>query len=142
MTRAARMKKRGLFGCMLGVALLCGVVGQAVAQVYVPDYLRVIDRDYGRRLRHAPAYRGSLDVRSSFKVEPLPPRYEYRFFDHPEPSFQFFQRPQTFKYTSYFLVGPEPHFHSFGQWGYWGPPYGYWDPSPPRRCCERCPYSW
>jgi hypothetical protein len=119
MTMKVPLVLAGIGGLLVLSAL--AVPGPAGAQAGLPDDYGVVDRDYGVRLRHAPAYRGQLNVRRSFRAEDAnrQPLWDYRWFDHPVPSYQFFQQPQVFRWS-------EDWFPSAGRgWGQAYYPSGY-----------------
>jgi hypothetical protein len=65
------------------------------------------DDDYGRMLRHPDAYRDELGARRRFRPDWGGARYTYRFYDHPKPSFQFFQQGQSYSWSQDLFPGAE-----------------------------------
>ncbi|MBM3471752.1 MAG: hypothetical protein FJX75_00600 [Armatimonadetes bacterium] len=135
------MKRDLTFARLLIVAGALGLLALPVAAQQIPDGLGVVDKDFGMKLRHPAAYRGELNVYPRVRAERVTPRWEYRFFDHPTPSFSFFQQGQTLKQGMDFFPGLERNVYNYG-WppAYYPSYYGY-DPyyAPPcRRAWGHC----
>ena len=108
--------------CVLGAVLLAALPVPVVAQNL--GGLRVEDEDMGRKLRHPNAYREDLMAPRSFRAGSAGPRYTYRFYDYPKPSFQFFQQGQTYKWSWDLFPGGEARIYSARRpRGYYGPTY-------------------
>jgi hypothetical protein len=138
------MKRELTFARLLLVAGAIGLLALAaralpVAAQQAPDCLGVVDRDFGRRLRHAPAYRGQLNVIPSLRAGSGRPQWNVRLFDHPTPSFPFFQQERglTLRYQ-WGAIGLDPYIYrdgwSPGRYSAYGVEY-YAPPDPPRRRC-------
>lgn len=136
------MKRELTFARLLIVAGAIGLLALTARALpvaaQVPDDLGVVDKDFGMRLRHAPAYRGQLNVLPSFRAGPVAPGWNYVFFDHPTPSFPFFQQGQTLKYGAGFFPGLERNVYDYGGPPAYYPSYNvyndYYAPPPRPRC--------
>jgi hypothetical protein len=134
------MKDELSFARLLMVVGAVGLIAGAlpVPAQRIPDGLGVVDKDFGMRLRHPAAYRGELNVFPSVRAEPVTPRWNYVFFDHPTPSFSFFQQGQTLKYGMDFFPGLERNVYDYGWPPAYYPSYGgysdYYAPPPRPRC--------
>lgn len=103
-------------------AVLAAVAFQpSVARAQDDDGLLTVDQDLGLKLRHPQAARpgeGWLRIGNSGKLSPpgpagrgeparrsyeAGPQWQYHWFDHPKPSYQYFSQPRTYiwRYDSY-----------------------------------------
>jgi len=99
--------------CMAVLTAVCVLGGLASGLASSPaaaqdlDEVRKTDEDFGRMIRHPAAYRDELGARRSFESTSEGARYTYRFYDHPKPSFQFFQQGQNYKWSRDLFPGAE-----------------------------------
>jgi hypothetical protein len=135
-------------GILVCAALLAATLHPSVGVAQDDEGLPTVDEDLGRRLRHPSATRpgeGWLRIGNSARRSPDPandgeptrrsyeaqPRWEYRWFDHPKPSYQYFSQPQTYvwRYDSYPGIGPhlEPYNNHYFFY-YYPPPASYYYP--------------
>lgn len=136
----------------VAAAVLVAALWAQAASAQKIDNSPSVDQDFGRKLRHPPAgKRGSgwLQVPNSGRKSPDPradrgpsrqslraqPSWEYRWFDHPTPSYQYFQQPRTYtwRYDSYpglgryYQPGYSPHYYAPPTY-YYAPPTYYYAP--------------
>jgi len=112
-----------IFGAALGAVALATQALPVAAQA--PDGSRAVDEDFGLRLRHPSAYPGQLNV------YPRPryagPSWTYELFDHPRPSFQYFQQAGLTIRSGWGLTSLNPYGHrdawSPGYYPAYGPDY-------------------
>ena len=121
------MRDRLLRLTLLTGALVAGllVLGThfASAQPRGPKDNSVVGEDDGARPGQAPWYRGDLNTRRSFRArDPRDaPLWGYVWFDHPVPSYQYFQQPQLFRWSPNWFPGT-------GYYGYYSGPGLHYDP--------------
>ncbi len=138
-------------GVALSAALLVAALQPSVARAQDGDRFPTVDQDFGRKLRHPPAVRkgdGWLRIGNSGRKSPDPgddreprrqsykaePQWQYHWFDHPKPSYQYFSQPRTYvwRYDSY--PGIQPHLdprntnYYFYYHYYYPPPPAYYYP--------------
>jgi hypothetical protein len=78
------------------------------------------NEDYGRMFRHPDAYRDELGARRGFRTDSDGSGYTYKFYDHPKPSFQFFQQGQNYRWSWDLFPGAERRIYGNS----WGRGYG------------------
>ena len=124
----SRPVERGPAVAALALALVALGLGHARVGAQVAKEVGAVDEDLGLKLRHPTGAWGDAVVPWGFRADggwrSPPPRWNYRFFDHPVPSYQFFQRPQTFRWSWDMFPGLDRD-----QWGPPGCGYSY----------QRCP---
>jgi hypothetical protein len=140
-------------GISLVGVLLIATLQPSVVYAEDDDRLPVVDEDFGRKLRHPPAVRkgdGWLRIGNSGRKSPDPggdreplrrsyraePQWQYHWFGHPKPSYQYFNQPRTYvwRYDSYPGLRPHldpnntPYYFYYYQPSpyYYYPPGGYW----------------
>jgi len=131
------LRALGLAGTIAAVGLLVPAIGPSPVGAQLPRGVQAVDPHYGVRLRHAPAYRGRLDVPCSSRadngLQAPAPLWSYHYFDHPVPSYQFFQTPQVFRWSWGVFPGLDRH-----SCGYAGPPAYGAGPRGRPTCGRRC----
>jgi hypothetical protein len=156
------MRTRTLLASILALilaALLGAGLQPSVARAQGDAGLDPVDQDSGRKLRHPGT---QLTVPNSKRKSPDPavdgapgrrsfearPKWEYHWFDHPVPSYQYFRQPQayTWRYDSYPGIRPylDPHnTYSFYYYYYYNtPPHDYYPPGYYWRYGPRSWYGW
>jgi hypothetical protein len=132
------------------IGLLAVAVQPAVVETQGNTKLDAEDEDFGRKLRH-PGTRlivpnsGRKSPDPALDAQPAPrsfearPRWEYHWFDHPVPSYQYFQQPRTYTWryrsypgiTPYLDPGNQYHYYYYYHYDYppssrYYPPGYYW----------------
>jgi hypothetical protein len=149
------MATRTLLGWVvlsLSTVLAAAALEPSVARAQDDGRLLTVDEDLGLKLRHPQAARpgqGRLRIGNSGRLSPgranqvepsrqsreAEPRWQYHWFDHPKPSYQYFSQPRTYiwRYDSYpgFRSYPEPnnsyfYYYDYPPAPYYYPPADYW----------------
>ena len=145
---------RSILPLVLAVLLGAGLQPSA-AKAQGDTGLDPVDEDFGRKLRH-PGARvtvpnsgkkspdpglGAEPARRSFEAKPT---WEYHWFDHPVPSYQYFRQPRTYtwRYDSYPGIRPHLDPNNAYHFRYYSPPRYYYPPGYYWRYGTRGGYGW
>jgi hypothetical protein len=142
------MRNEGMTRGGLAVIFVLGLLAAGTAIAQFPDGASGVDKDFGMKLRHAAAYRGDLNVPwGGVTSEAVGGGWTYHFFDHPKPSFQYFQQPQVIKWPYGSFPGLGTCLYDYGGPPAYYPSYGYYNsynycPPCPRSRRGRCRTGW
>jgi hypothetical protein len=143
------MRNVTCLGRWLAASFLLSLLALGTAMAQAPDEVDGVDNDFGMKLRHPAAYRGDLNVPwGGGTREVVGVGWTYHFFDHPKPSFQYFQQPQVIKWPLGSFSGVGGSLYDYGGPPVYYPPYGYYNspynycPPRPRSRYGGCRYGW